>query len=120
MVAASKGHMWGRNINDTIKLLLAHGANIEAVDNGEKGFKRAIHLAAQYGGYEQATDVIETLIKVRLMTFPFLLCLTSRARLALISRPNRTISGGRSTTRPFLDIRALSRRLSTREPTSEP
>merc|ERR1711991_967069 len=57
MVAASKGHMWGRNINDTIKLLLAHGANIEAVDNGEKGFKRAIHLAAQYGGYEQGTDI---------------------------------------------------------------
>ena len=49
MVAASKGHMWGRNINDVIKLLLAHGANIEAVDNGEKGFKRALHLACQVG-----------------------------------------------------------------------
>jgi hypothetical protein len=59
MVAASKGHMWGRNINDTIKLLLAHGANVEAVDNGEKGFKRAIHLACQYGGYEGATDIVE-------------------------------------------------------------
>ncbi len=59
MSAASKGHMWGRNINDTVKLLLAHGANIEAVDNGEKGFKRAIHLACQYGGYEGASDVVE-------------------------------------------------------------
>ena len=62
MSAASKGHMWGRNINDTVKLLLAHGANIEAVDNGEKGFKRALHLACQYGGYEGASDVVETLL----------------------------------------------------------
>lgn len=39
MVACSKGHMWGHNMKDVIKSLLRRGANIEAVDNGEKGFK---------------------------------------------------------------------------------
>ncbi len=62
MVACSKGHMWGHNINDVVKILLAKGANIEAVDNGEKGFKRPLHLACQYGGPDGSSEIVETLL----------------------------------------------------------
>ena len=68
MVICSKGHMWRRSGNDLVKLLLAAGSNIEAVDNGEKGFKRALHLACVYGGpdplYQDnaGADIVRTLL----------------------------------------------------------
>lgn len=67
MVACSKGFMWDRNINDIVKLLLAKGANLEAVDDGQKGGKTALHLACQYGGpYDGTDDEVAEIVKTLL------------------------------------------------------
>jgi ankyrin repeat protein len=63
MVACSKGHMWEQNSNDVVKMLIAKGAKLEAADNGEKGYKRALHLACQYGGPDGSPEIVDTLLK---------------------------------------------------------
>lgn len=62
MVICSKSHMWDRCSLDTVRLLLSRGSNIEAVDGGEKGLRRSLHLACQHGGHEGGAEVVSALL----------------------------------------------------------